>query len=253
MTELQADLQAKEAIIRQKVRAQAEVKQAAARPTRTEAIRLPLPHPEVIATRPALAKTKEAAPSVVVKNKPERIGKVIVQAEAVQTKRAEVAGNLKEKEVVSLSRTELMVLSEKIVVDNTTLRQIYESNLVGERGLRRLVQEYLRGEDMQKALKRELVERQIDFERDPILRDRSHGDTIRGGGVTNATSSLAALLANAGALPEETAQSDAFLKAKAAHDEQVVQQQKHQRRIVDVSLISTITVLLAVIMLLVFR
>jgi len=73
--------------------------------------------------------------------------------------------------VQSLNRSELLAISQKIRVEGTNLRKVYETHLVGERGLRRLVSEYLRGGNLQKALRKEIVERQIDFERDPFLRD----------------------------------------------------------------------------------
>ena len=46
-------------------------------------------------------------------------------------------------------------------------------HLIGEKGLRRVVAEYLRGGDFMKALKRELLEKEKDFERDPKLRDQA--------------------------------------------------------------------------------
>jgi hypothetical protein len=84
-----------------------------------------------------------------------------------------------EKHIDTFSRTELLAISQKIIVDGTSLRQIYEAHLVGERGLRRLVKEHLRGGNVKKALKREIVERQIDFERDPIVRDKAYTEVAR--------------------------------------------------------------------------
>ena len=57
------------------------------------------------------------------------------------------------------------------MIDGSSLRQIYETRLVGERGLRRLVAEHLRGGDLKRAFRREITEREIDFERDPAMRD----------------------------------------------------------------------------------
>lgn len=76
-----------------------------------------------------------------------------------------------DKSAETLTRQELMEVSEKILVDGNSLRQIYETRLIGERGLRRLIAEYQRGGDMQAALRREVVEHEIDFERDPAMRD----------------------------------------------------------------------------------
>jgi hypothetical protein len=76
-----------------------------------------------------------------------------------------------------LNRKELLEVSKKIIIEGESLKQIYDRHLIGEKGLRRLVREYLRGKDIRKAVKREMVERQIDFERDPILRDRPHDNS----------------------------------------------------------------------------
>jgi hypothetical protein len=143
----------------------------------------------------AAEKSSESSES---KNKPqkspEHIGHVLVSssevnpalepskppAEAVKPTKEESkvasdkgAGPAMEKPLSSLSRAELLNLSEQIQVDGSSLRQIYETHLVGERGLRRLVAEHLQGGDIKKALRQEIVEREIDFERDPVLRDRT--------------------------------------------------------------------------------
>ena len=113
----------------------------------------------------------------------ENIGKVLVKAESNRSKqRAESAA--KEpivKHIETISRSDLLELSAKTVVDGTTLRKVYETSLITEKGLRRVMTEYLRGGDIKSALKRELVEHEKDFERDPILRDKTH--QTRTGGV----------------------------------------------------------------------
>lgn len=186
--------------------------------------------------------------------KPERIGKVIVDAEATlpaQSERLvakpETAVKLKDREIETLSRVELLALSEKIVVEGTTLRRIYETSLVGERGLRRLVAEHLRGGDIKRVLKRELVEREIDFERDPILRDRAQS-----GGQSGGTAALNSLLEQAGAQAAYDSQQAALLKSRAAYEATVTQKQKRRRRIADTMMVGTITLLIAIVLLLLF-
>ena len=71
----------------------------------------------------------------------------------------------------TLSRAELLSISEHIGVETSSLRNVYETHLIGEHALRRLVAEYLQGGDVQMALRREIVEHEIDHERDPALRD----------------------------------------------------------------------------------
>ena len=109
----------------------------------------------------------------------EHLGHVIVSAESAEPKKAPSAEvqpddrmKLPEnKRVESMSRPELLELSSHIEVDGTTLRNVYETHLIGEQALRRLVAEHLNGGNVARALKREIVEHEIDFERDPALRD----------------------------------------------------------------------------------
>lgn len=111
---------------------------------------------------------------------PEHIGHVLIRAEADKRRpdtlpsahhdkaETQLESN---KRVESLPRSELLALSEKIVVEGASLRHVYENHLIGEQALRRLISEYLQGENIQQSLQREIVEHEIDFERDPALRD----------------------------------------------------------------------------------
>ncbi len=124
----------------------------------------------------------------------ERIGHVVIAAESLhksssgrveQSKqneptRQEVLEHLSKKRIETISRPELLKISEKIIVGGSTLRKIYETHLIGEKGLRRLVNEHFNGGDLQKALRKEIVEKEIDFERDPALRDMALGSSSSG-------------------------------------------------------------------------
>ena len=68
----------------------------------------------------------------------------------------------------------LLELGADIEINGNSLRHAYESHLIGEGGLRRLVAEHLQGGDLPKALRREITEHEMDFERDPKLRDQTH-------------------------------------------------------------------------------
>ena len=72
--------------------------------------------------------------------------------------------------IETLNRTELMDIARSVDIDGNNLLQIYETHLIGERGLRRLIIEYQKGGDLGEALKREVMEREMDFERDPAMR-----------------------------------------------------------------------------------
>ena len=205
--------------------------------------------------RPSLEREREhvsAAP-------PEHIGKVIVAAEAAMIresgKKNETSKTTDErtaqKRAETLSRNDLLTMSEKINVEGSTLRQVYETHLISERGLRRLVAEYLRGGDVVRAFKRELIERQMDFERDPKLRDAIRKN-IRGGGGKSPT--LQKLLAQAGVITDdETLSTGAKYKANEKRAAQRATKRQNKQKIMDASLVTIIAVLLAIIIVLAIK
>jgi hypothetical protein len=71
----------------------------------------------------------------------------------------------------TLSREELLAYSAQIRVGETSLRRVYEAQMVDEKGLRRLIKEYQAGHDLRRALAREFLVKELKFERDPSLRD----------------------------------------------------------------------------------
>ena len=152
---------------------------------------------------------------------------------------------INEKSVETLSRAQLLQLSEQIIVEGTSLRKIYETNLVGEKALRRLVMEHMRGGDMGKALKREITEREIDFERDPVMRDMAaSGGTSAGGTNVGGQAALNQMLERAEAsLPAENAEA-AFYKARAGYEIEQSNKQKQRQQLIDVSFGSIILILL---------
>jgi hypothetical protein len=220
-----------------------------------------------IAKQPERPARIEARPLYNSKVPLERIGgHVLVAAEAITAKRVSKAeadapkviltpekpaapqqskpekSAMSEKEVMTMNRSELLLLSEKIVVDGASLRQVYETHLVGERGLRRLVSEYLQGRDIKKALRRELIEREIDFERDPALRDRARSSVNKSG-----KGALTTLLQEAGAV-QSLVQSvvPKTTSIDAANDATAPGQKAHAHRLADVSFITVIIILVAV-------
>lgn len=74
------------------------------------------------------------------------------------------------EEVKTMRREDLMIVSEKIVVEGANLKDMYDNNLFSERALRRLVSEYLKGKDIRPLLRKEIVEKEMDYERDQIGR-----------------------------------------------------------------------------------
>ncbi len=199
----------------------------------------------------------------------EHLGHMLVTAEAARQKRPKqpeqirtsknetnrlehIPEHLRTRNVETLNRTDLLALSERIIVDGTSLRQIYETHLIGERGLRRLIVEHLRGGDVKKILRREIVEHEIDFERDPVLRDLP-ADSSQAKPSASATASKQTLnqlfeQASAGLGGETDAL--AYYKARAAYEAQEQQEQSDHRRLVDVGFGIVITALVAVILIL---
>ncbi len=74
--------------------------------------------------------------------------------------------------VERLSLDEVLKISETITVGTTTMRNVYETNLISERGLRRIIQEHIHGGNTRRVLTEELLIKEISHELDPILRDR---------------------------------------------------------------------------------
>jgi len=179
----------------------------------------------------------------------ERLGKTVIKAEAPMAVKSELR-NINPEQVKSMNHNELLLLSEKVVVEGASLRQIYEQHLIGERGLRRLLSEYLQGKDIRKDLREEMVEREIDFERDPMLRDAAmHSATGGGSGAT----SLQQLLEKAGA----TATGDDALlpvaRLQAMAKEEAAIRKKQRRQLFDTAMVTFIVVLAVAVVILFVR
>ena len=73
-----------------------------------------------------------------------------------------------------IGRDKLLELSKDITVEGASLKDMYENHLFGEGALRRLVSAHTKGEEISTMVRREVLERQVDFERDPMMRDRDY-------------------------------------------------------------------------------
>lgn len=193
----------------------------------------------------------------------ERIGHVLVaassgteratsvtekQASTKENKPAKLELAAAKKKTESMDRTELLAISQNIIVEGTSLRQIYETHLISEKGLRRLVSEHLRGGNIVRTLKRELVERQIDFERDPLLRDKSY--TKEAGNAGKAA--LASMLSGVG-LAESSEQEIIKSKNKDQSSKLKAAPKTGAQTLVDTSLAALIGFLILIILTLLFR
>lgn len=192
---------------------------------------------------PLVTKPKAAERLVTENQAPEHIGHMAITTEG---KRFAVEG----KRIETLNRAELLNLSEKIAVEGSTLRQIYETHLIGERGLRRLVAEHLHGGDLNKALRLEIIEREIDFERDPGLRDMAPVQLPSTNTAQQAKTALDELLERADIVSDDRGEEAAFFKARATYEANQLQQHKQQRRLIDIGLAVIITILLVLVLIL---
>ncbi len=178
----------------------------------------------------------------------EHLGHMVVAAEApsiVEKVKFEKPNSIRQafrpEQVKDMKRGELLELSEKIVVEGASLRRIYESRLIGEKQLRHLVSEYLQGKDIAKDLRKEMVEHEIDFERDPILRDRirSRLNSDRGG-----SGGLSDLLAGAGIVDDvPNTQLARQIQKEEAHRAAIQHKHKQQRMATDLAMITAVVVL----------
>jgi hypothetical protein len=200
----------------------------------------------------------------------EKIGQMLMAAELVPASRVErpaaearslgpdrletanIAKEITPRRVETMNRSELLEISENIIVEGSSLRRIYETNLLGERGLRRLIQEHLRGGDLKKALRQEITEREIDFERDPVMRDIAPVNGA-GGGASSPTGTktvLDEMVAKAASSISGDSEEAAFYKARSAYEAEQLQKSRQHQRLVDTSFAVIIAVLLGVVVML---
>jgi len=77
-----------------------------------------------------------------------------------------------DQRVERLRPAELLKAAETVLIEGASLRQIYDTHRITEKGLRHIMTEYLRGGDVKKALDEELTIKELSYERDPQLRDK---------------------------------------------------------------------------------
>lgn len=85
----------------------------------------------------------------------------------------------------TLSDTETLLWAEKIIIDGASIRSVYEARRISESGLKHVVREYLRGGNVRKVLAQALLEKELSYERDPVLRDHFAGADISGSATSH--------------------------------------------------------------------
>jgi hypothetical protein len=92
---------------------------------------------------------------------------------------------------------ELMMTAEKIKVEGVSLKEMTELGRLDEKSLRRVVDEFLQGGDVSRAVAKEVKEKELKYERDPTMRQQASG----GGGqeVSGGSQAAGGILAVGGA------------------------------------------------------
>ncbi|MEI9914044.1 MAG: hypothetical protein WDN66_03605 [Candidatus Saccharibacteria bacterium] len=180
----------------------------------------------------------------------EAIGRVLIDSELPERPvghRNEIAGI----SAHTMGRSELLRTATAIQVEGSSLKEIYETHLVGEEALRRIVAEYLRGGNYLKTLKQELIEREKDFERDPMLRDQASKLSD-----IPITSELDSMLQRSGIEWSDQEPTIKEPKAKSQKLPALLNDIKSPaiplRRLLDIAMISVIVALAVVIIVLIF-
>ncbi len=188
------------------------------------------------------------SPSRKTESETETIGRVLINSELPERPvghRDELAGI----SAHTIKHNELLKIASAIKVEGSSLKSIYETHLVGEKGLRRIVAEYLRGGNYVKTLKSELIEKEKDFERDPRLRDQGSSKPI-----ASLNSELEQLLQKSGIDWGEPA-TIAQAKAKSGNLPALIKDIKSPpnplRRVADVILVGLIVSMAVVIIVLI--
>lgn len=172
------------------------------------------------------------------------IGRMLLEAKP-ETKDKNKRPEMSLEQLEMLGRAELLEISADILVEGSSLKQIYESHLIGEQGLRRLIAEHYRRGNLEKALKKEIIEREIDFERDPSLRDLPTED-ISTKPIENQSdiAALEELIKKADqSLPSDNEEL-AFYKARANYEIDQRLKQTHQRNKLELLMVAIVAVLL---------
>lgn len=98
------------------------------------------------------------------------------------------------KKVEAYTTTELKQASEKIRVDGITLKELWDTNRLDEKALRRVVTEFVEGGSVRAALNKELLEKELRYERDPRMRQLSGSS---GSAVTGTSAGVVASVVGA--------------------------------------------------------
>ncbi|NDD59510.1 MAG: hypothetical protein EBZ47_09775 [Chlamydiae bacterium] len=123
-----------------------------------------------------LTSTKSAIEAVKKKKKSrtKNIGKAIIMAESQKDKAKKPSIDAKK-----LPRDDLLQMAASIEVNDSTLIKIYETRLINEKGLRRLINIHLSGEDIRPALRKEIIDETSNFGENQIIEYKKEAEFNR--------------------------------------------------------------------------
>jgi uncharacterized membrane-anchored protein YhcB (DUF1043 family) len=87
------------------------------------------------------------------------------------------------KKIEAYSPQELDRAAEKIKIDGTTLKELARAHNLDERAVRRVVGTFIEGGNIKEALTHEMVQKELQYERDPKLRQAAQSGQATGGGA----------------------------------------------------------------------
>lgn len=165
---------------------------------------IPSPRQETVGRPVASQQVEAARDKRVVKPAAERFSGGIVEAPAIvlaaaallRPERRRVESNKSAesgkpvdftKAVEAYSPQELDNAAEKIKIDGTSLKELSRAHHLDERAVRRVVGEFIQGGNVKEALSREIIQKELQYERDPKLRKSAGGGSGTGGGASAAS------------------------------------------------------------------
>lgn len=185
---------------------------------------------------------------------PERIGHVLISGEPGRQQKEVSKESIDRQRVATMSRSELLAISDEITIDNTTLRHVYETHLISENGLRRMIYEHMSGGNLREALHNEVLEHETDFERDPQLRSKPPFEEPAGTAAQSGSDSdkpgLELLLSKAGLAKLDPKRELTAPKILPEHIASHPSLRLRQRRLLDMAFIGIILILLILVILL---
>jgi hypothetical protein len=117
---------------------------------------------------------------------------ILGAVQAVHQKRSGIPMANPNRQVAAYTTPELRQAAEKVRVDGTTLKEMWDDGRLDERAVKRVITKFIEGRSVRAALNQELLENELRFEQDPKF--RTQAQAVRGNDGDMATVAGATLL-----------------------------------------------------------